>query len=101
VIETQTGGELVKKDMYVIDWKPKADAAAAAGGAQPQRERLIYAIDRNQLGEQIGKAISFEDPDPIVAPLLPLIEQNIAFAAIPENFGEGSACYLINLTSLK
>ena len=92
---------MIKKDMYVVDWKPKVEDVPAEG-AKPVRERVIYAIDRNKLGAEFGNPINVKDPtDPIVAPLLPLIEKNIAFAAIPENFGEGSACYLINLTSLK
>jgi hypothetical protein len=80
--------------------KPEAETSPTES-AEPERERVIYSIERSQLAERFG-TISVDDiTDPIVAPLLPLIKRNIAFAAIPENFGEGSACYLINLTSLK
>jgi hypothetical protein len=78
--------------MYIADWKPESQNSDA----------LIYKLTPADLEhEEITKL----DPDaanvdPILAPLLTLIELNVPFAAIPESFGEGSACYLINLTSL-
>jgi hypothetical protein len=80
----------MKKNLYIADWKP----------GSKHTDALIYKLTPEKL--KTFKALDLaKDVDPILAPLLGLIEKKVAFAAIPESFGEGSACYLINLTSLK
>ncbi|MEY4580927.1 MAG: hypothetical protein RL701_5630 [Pseudomonadota bacterium] len=73
------------KKLYIVDWKPNS----------PTKEKVIYSIELSSLREPV------RDDDPILSPLLPLVDRNVAFAAVPENFGEGVACYLLNLNSLK
>jgi hypothetical protein len=72
------------KDLLVVDWKPQSD----------NKDKLVRRIPKDKLRR-------VENDDPILAPLQPLIDRKVLFAAIPENFGEGSACYLINLSQLK
>ena len=83
----------MKKPMYIADWKPKSQNSDA----------LIYKLTPADLEREEIRALDpkAKDVDPILAPLLKLIDLNVPFAAIPESFGEGTACYLINLTSLK
>lgn len=76
----------MSKKLYIVDWKP---------GSSTQ-EKVIYTLELSQLDEL--KPV--ESDDPILSPLLPLIDRNVTFAAVPENFGEGCACYLLNLNSL-
>jgi len=83
----------MKKKLYIADWKPDSGNTDA----------LIYTLTPEDLQRDGVKKLDPLDPnvDPILAPLMGLIERKVTFAAIPESFGEGSACYLINLTSLK
>ncbi|MET0390108.1 MAG: hypothetical protein ABW321_29320 [Polyangiales bacterium] len=83
------------KDLLVVDWEPPAPAVEgeAAAPAQP-RDRRLRRIPKEKLRR-------VDNDDPILAPLQPLIDRKVAIAAIPENFGEGTACYLINLTRIK
>ena len=81
----------MKKPMYIADWKPGSKNSDA----------LIYKLTPEDLERDDITKLDPDNPDPILAPLLELIDLNVPFAAIPESFGEGTACYLINLTSLK
>jgi hypothetical protein len=74
----------MSKKLYIVDWK------------KGTRDKVIYTLELDQL-----KKDKVDPSDPILSPLLPLIDRNVAFAAVPENFGEGVACYLLNLNSLK
>ena len=74
----------MSKKLYIVDWK------------KDTRDKVIYTVELDQLEQYRVK-----DDDPILSPLLPLVDRNVAFAAVPENFGEGVACYLLNLNSLK
>lgn len=74
----------MSKKLYIVDWKPGT------------RDKVIYTFELEQLDKY-----KVADDDPILSPLLPLIDRNVSFAAVPENFGEGVACYLLNLNSLK
>jgi hypothetical protein len=78
------------KKLYIVDWKSNS----------PTHEKVIYTLELDQL-EKLEELAALEADDPILSPLLPLIDRNVAFAAIPENFGEGCACYLLNLNSFK
>jgi hypothetical protein len=76
----------MSKKLYIVDWKKDS----------PKREKIIYTFELKRLDE-----FRVEDGDPILSPLLPMLDRNVTFAAVPENFGEGVACYLLNLNSLK
>lgn len=77
------------KDLLVVDWEPGPRREDGA-----PRDRRLRRIPKEKLRR-------VDNDDPILAPLQPLIDRKVAIAAIPENFGEGTACYLINLTRIK
>ena len=83
----------MKKNLYIADWKP---------GEELEGNCVIYTITPEALARAEKLDFKPEAPDeyPILSPLFSLIERNVTFAAVPETQGEGSACYLINLTSL-
>ena len=74
------------KKLYIVDWKKDS----------PTHEKVIHTFELDQL-----ERYKVDDGDPILSPLLPMIDRNVTFAAVPETFGEGVACYLLNLNSLK
>jgi hypothetical protein len=72
--------------LYVVDWDP-----------EDPKQKVIYKIEYAKIRSEVSPV----DPENwTLSPLLPLLERNVAFAAVPENFGEGVACYLLNLNSL-
>jgi hypothetical protein len=77
----------MSKKLYIVDWK------------KGTRDKVIYTLELDEI--EANKELKVDPSDPILSPLLPLIDRNVAFAAVPENFGEGVACYLLNLNSLK
>lgn len=75
------------KKLYIVDWKPNSHG----------REKVIYTFELSEL----DGTLPVENDDPILSPLLPMVDRNVTFAAVPETFGEGCACYLLNLDSFK
>jgi len=78
---------MTSKKLYIVDWKPDSES----------KEKVIYTLDL----EELEQCNPLDVHDPVLSPLLPLIDRNVTFAAIPENYGEGTACYLLNLNSLE
>lgn len=78
---------MISKKLYIVDWKPNSHG----------RDKVIYTLELSALDDEHP----VDQNDPILSPLLPLVDRNVTFAAVPETFGEGCACYLLNLDSFK
>ena len=74
------------KRLYIVDWDPN-----------DPKQKVIYKVDYDRI-EADTHVVPIDNWT--LSPLLPLLERNVAFAPVPENFGEGVACYLLNLNSL-